>query len=90
MAIGSGQAPSSAESMWRIIGALLLVGLIVVAVKVAILLLFLAGLIFRTKETIGLIAILAVFALLAKYPVAGFALIGVLVLIAIIRAAKSS
>ncbi len=43
--------------MWQFLTVLLLFGVAVLAIKVAILLLILAGLIFRTKETIGLLAI---------------------------------
>lgn len=61
--------------MAQLFAAILIIGFAVFAFKVAILLLFLAGLIFRTKETIGLILILGAFALLSAYPVAGIAVI---------------
>lgn len=48
------------------------------ALKVAILLLFLAGLIFRTKKTIGLILILAIFAGFRAHPFICIAIIAVL------------
>ena len=44
--------------MARVIGALLLFGAIVTAAKLAIIILILAGLIFRTKETLGLLLVL--------------------------------
>jgi hypothetical protein len=72
----------------QLLGALLLIGLAIFAVKVAILLLFLAGLIFRTKETAGLLAILGIVALFRNYPVACLVVLGVAGLVAIIRAAK--
>lgn len=48
--------------MWQLLVAILAIGALVLVTKVAILLLLLAGPIFRTKQTIGLIVILAVFA----------------------------
>lgn len=64
--------------MWQIIVAILAIGALVFLTKIAILLLFLAGLIFRTKETIGLIAVLAVFAGFRAHPLIGIGLIAVL------------
>lgn len=75
--------------MAQVFIAIIAIGLFIFAVKVAIALLLLAGLIFRTKETIGLIVILAAFALLTKYPLIGFALIGILVVAAIVKAAAN-
>jgi uncharacterized membrane protein len=72
--------------MPQLFAAIILIGLVIFAVKVAILLLLLAGLIFRTKETIGLIGILAVFAGLAAYPLIGSVLLVIFVLVAIYRA----
>ena len=65
--------------MWQIVVAILAIGALVFLTKVAILLLFLAGLIFRTKETVGLIAILAVIAGFSAHPLIGIGLIAVLV-----------
>ena len=65
--------------MPQLLGVILLIGLAVFAFKVAILLLFLAGLIFRTKETVGLIAILAVIAGFSAHPLIGIGIIAVLV-----------
>lgn len=54
--------------MAQFFAALLAVVVLTMAFKLALILLFLAGLIFRTKETIGLIAILAIFAGFAAQP----------------------
>lgn len=75
--------------MWRIIGFLLLFGAVVVAIKVAIVLLFLAGLIFRTKETLGLIAVLMVLAGFSAHPAIGFSLVGAICLISLYRSSKT-
>ena len=64
----------------QIVGLILLVALFIYAFQLALILLVLAGLIFRTKETVGLILILAIFAGLAAYPVIGFGLLAALLL----------
>jgi uncharacterized membrane protein len=65
--------------MWQFLGILLLIGVFIVAVKVALALLLLAGLIFRTKETIGLIGILAAIAGFNAHPAIGVIIIIVLI-----------
>lgn len=65
--------------MWQLLAAIVAIGLFVFAVKVAIVLLFLAGLIFRTKETVGLIAILATFAGFAAQPLIASGVVAALV-----------
>ena len=67
--------------MWKILGGIVLFSMVLAAFKIAIILLILAGLIFRTKETLGLLAIGAGFALLQAQPAAGM---GVIALIAIL------
>lgn len=74
--------------MAQVILALLLIAMAVVALKVAILLLLLAGLIFRTKETVGLIVILALFAGFNAHPGIGLTMLAVLAIIALFRNAK--
>lgn len=71
--------------MTRIFTALLLAGVVVYVVQWAVLLLLLAGLIFRTKETVGLIAILAMFALAEAYPIAVLSLLGIAGVVALYR-----
>ena len=61
--------------MKEIVTFLLLAALLTVAIKAAIMLLLLAGLIFRTKETVGLIAIMAVFAGFSAHPGIGVAML---------------
>jgi len=65
----------------EILTILLLAALLTVALKVALILLILAGLIFRTRETVGLIVILAIFA----HPGIGFAIVAVIVAITVYR-----
>lgn len=69
--------------MAQLIGALLLIAVAIVAVKVAILLLLLAGLIFRTKETIGLITVLAIFAGFSAHPALGAGLLALAILVSL-------
>lgn len=69
--------------MAQLLGIVLLIAFAVFAFKVAILLLFLAGLIFRTKETIGLILVLGAFWLIRVQPIACLivaAIIGIIAL----------
>jgi hypothetical protein len=65
--------------MKEVVTFILLAALLTVAIKVAIVLLFLAGLIFRTKETVGLIAILAAIAGFNAHPALGVVIIIVLI-----------
>lgn len=61
--------------MFRIIGGIILVGMVMATLKLALVGMLMAGLIFRTKETLGLMLLFAAIALLSAYPVAGFSLI---------------
>lgn len=61
--------------MREILTFCLLAALLVVAFKIVIALLFLAGLIFRTTETVGLLAILAIFAGFSAHPGIGVTLL---------------
>ena len=71
--------------MREILTILLLAALLTVALKVALILLILAGLIFRTRETVGLIVILAIFAGFRVHPGIGFTIVAVIVAIAVYR-----
>ena len=62
--------------MSRIIAALIIAGVVMAAVKLAIIGLVVAGLLFRTRETLGLIAACAIWTLFWQAPVIGCALIG--------------
>jgi hypothetical protein len=75
--------------MAQIIGFLILIAVAVMALKVALVLGFFVALIFRPKETIGLIIVLGVLALFRNYPVASIA-VGVIGTIAIVRINKKA
>lgn len=75
--------------MAQIFAAILMVGLAVFTFKMAILLLILAGLIFRTKQTIGLLLLFAAIAAFNASPIVGSALIVIAISIAIYRANKN-
>lgn len=66
----------------------LIVGAAVVALKIAIIMIFLVGLIWRPKETIGLIVVLGAFALLRNYPGPIIGGLVVLALIALVRSLR--
>ena len=71
--------------MREIVAFFLLAALLTVALKVALVFLFLAGLIFRTNETVGLIVILAIFAGFRAHPGIGFAIAAGLTAIGLYR-----
>jgi uncharacterized BrkB/YihY/UPF0761 family membrane protein len=70
----------------QLFAAILLVGLALFAIKIAFIFLILAGLIFRTKQTLALVVVLAAWALFWKAPVISCVLIGAAVLVAIYKA----
>ena len=74
--------------MWKLLGYFMLVALIIVAIKLAFLLLLFAGLIFRTRQTLGIIFVLGVFALMRNYPGISFTAIGVAVVVALVMLSK--
>lgn len=78
--------------MAQIIGFLILIAVAVVALKVALVIGFFVSLIFRPKETIGLIIVLGVLALLRNYPVAtiAVAVIGTMTIVRINKKAAAS
>ncbi|WP_425228828.1 hypothetical protein [Sphingomonas sp.] len=59
---------------WKLLGFLVIVALAVVAIKIAFAFLFLAGLIFKPKETLILLALLGMLALFRNYPATCFTL----------------
>lgn len=67
-----------------------MVALLIYAIKVAILIILFAGLIFRTKETIGLIIILAIFALISAHPVISIVTIVLAATITLYKGASKS
>jgi len=54
--------------MWQFLGYLMLFGLIVLTAQLAIILLVIVGLIFRTKETVGLLCIGGILTAFTNYP----------------------
>lgn len=74
--------------MGRIILALLVFGAVVTIFKLVILGLILAGLIFRTKETIGLLLLGGMITLIGAYPLIGWPLVAVVVAVAIAKAMR--
>ncbi len=75
--------------MVQIILALLAIAAAIYAVKVALLLIILVGLIFRTRTTVSILVMLGAWALLGRYPVAGIALIALVAFMTIKRALAS-
>lgn len=75
--------------MGQIIAILLVVALAVVAIKLALVAIVLAGLIFRPKETLGVVLLLGAFAVLRTYPMASFGIVALLIIYAIIKVSKS-
>ena len=71
--------------MAQVIVAILLLGAFVLAIKVALLMIFLVGLIWRPKETIALIVVLGAFALVNNYPRPVAVVVGLLALVGIVR-----
>jgi hypothetical protein len=60
-------------------GILLLFALVTMAIKAAVMLLILAGLIFRTSQTLGLIALCAILTGFCTYPLAATAITATLI-----------
>ncbi|CAN5530158.1 hypothetical protein BH10PLA2_BH10PLA2_03480 [soil metagenome] len=76
--------------MGRILGALLLFGLAVFVIKLALICLVIAGLIFRTKETVTLLGFFMFMHLLGKYPITVLAGIGSIILFALLMKPKKA
>lgn len=80
--------------MARIIGYLLLFGLIIAALKIAlavgVFIAIIIGLITRPKETIGMVAFLAILSLIGKFPGPSLAVIAVLGLVALFVKVRKS
>lgn len=72
--------------MWKVLGAIVLAGVAIAAIKVALVILVLAALIFRPKETLGLLALGALLHLWHYSTLAGAGLTAVLVLLAVYAA----
>ncbi|TPG13196.1 hypothetical protein [Sphingomonas oligophenolica] len=74
--------------MAQIIGILLMAALAVFALKLAFIFVLIVGVIFRTKETLWLIAVLGMLALLRNYPAISYTVIAIIVIVAIAQAGK--
>lgn len=74
--------------MWKVLAGIIIVGTALAALKLAIVLLVLAGLIFRTKETLGVMALFGGWSLLAAHPVAGMG-VGCLLLVLALCATRN-
>lgn len=66
--------------MMRVIGAIMLVGLMVVAIKVAIFVGIIVALLRWPKETVAVLAAMAILHLIAHYPVAAGIPFGIIAL----------
>lgn len=75
--------------MAQFIGILLFIGLAVFAIKIALIALILAGLIFKTKETVSILVVLIVLALLRNHPTASLITCGVMGLLWLAAKAKT-
>lgn len=75
--------------MVQIILALLAIAAAIYAVKVALLLIILVGLIFRTRTTVSILVMLGAWALLGRYPAIGVTLIALVAFVTIKRALAS-
>ncbi|CAN5293261.1 hypothetical protein BH11PSE5_BH11PSE5_30100 [soil metagenome] len=65
------------DGITKVLAAILLFGVFVAAIKAALVLLILAGLIFRTKETAGLLILMGSVHLIATYPLIALSVAGV-------------
>lgn len=74
--------------MARIIGAIIAFALAIAVLKMLIIALLIAGLIFRPTETVGLLIIGGLFTLFATYPVAGIALLALAAVAGIVHVAR--
>jgi mannose/fructose/N-acetylgalactosamine-specific phosphotransferase system component IIC len=69
--------------MWQFLGVFVFASLLVFAAKLAILLLVIAGLIFRTKETIGLLLLGGTITAFTAHPMIGIGIAGTLLAISL-------
>lgn len=74
--------------MWKVLGVIFVAGLAIAAIKVALVILVLAALIFRPKETLGLLALGALLHLWQYSALAGAGVTAVLILLAVYGAKR--
>ncbi|VXC65709.1 hypothetical protein [Sphingomonas sp. 8AM] len=75
--------------MARVILTIIALVLAITVIKAAIIALVVAGLIFRTQQTIGLLAIGGLATLVGAYPPIGLGLVAVLIIAAVARAVRN-
>lgn len=74
--------------MLRLILAIIAFCMAIALTKAVIVALVVAGLIFRTQQTIGLLLLGGLLTLIATYPPVGFGIVAILIVMAIVKAAK--
>ncbi len=74
--------------MGRLLVALMVFGLALAVIKLVIVAIVLAGLIFRPKETCGILLVGGWFTLTKAYPIAGFGLLAFFIIAGIVMAVK--
>ena len=74
--------------MGRLVLAFLVFVAALAVIKAVIVALILAGLIFRTKATLGLLFIGAMLTLIAAQPLLGLGVVAVIVIVAIVKSSK--
>jgi predicted phage tail protein len=74
--------------MARLILAIIAFVLAIAVIKMVIVALVIAGLIFRTKETVGLLAIGGAFTFIAAFPAIGLSLLAIGIVAAIVHSMK--
>lgn len=75
--------------MARVILTIVALVLAITVIKAAIVALIIAGLIFRTQQTIGLLAFGGLITLVGTYPLIGLGLVALLLVAAITRAVRN-
>lgn len=75
--------------MARVILTIIALVLAITVIKAAIIALVVAGLIFRTQQTIGLLALGGLITLVGTYPLIGLGLVAVLIITAVARAVRN-
>lgn len=76
--------------MARFILAIIAFAMALAVIKAIIIAIVVAGLVFRTRETIALLVLGGLITFVSAYPIAGFALLGVFIVMAIVKASKKS
>ncbi len=75
--------------MARAIFTIIALVLAITVIKAAIIALVIAGLIFRTQQTIGLLALGGLITLVGTYPLIGSGLVAILITAAVVRAVRN-